>query len=177
MLFVHGAKLYGRVDEVPGLFYVATLFSHINFIPLLPRGSFVVIPPADQTVSPAAHRGGGRRPVVIRQPAREVPIRLSGKSVLMAWGQAILWSVAVVAALWAGYESTDPLRPQWEVPLSVAVVALALASVITWHGGLRRASFERALELAKTAGLDEAQMGAIYKHYNRVPPPRSANPA
>ena len=43
-MFVHaGMSLYGKVDQVPGLLHVATRFFHVNFVPLFPTGSFVVI--------------------------------------------------------------------------------------------------------------------------------------
>ena len=40
---VYGTKLYGEVDRVPGLFSVSTLFFHINYVPLFPTGTYVVI--------------------------------------------------------------------------------------------------------------------------------------
>ncbi|QEL15290.1 hypothetical protein [Limnoglobus roseus] len=43
MAGVHGEHMYGYVDRVPGLCYVSTRFFHINFVPLIPLGSFVVL--------------------------------------------------------------------------------------------------------------------------------------
>jgi hypothetical protein len=37
-----GTVLFGKVDEVPGLFYVKTQFFHLNFLPLFPMNSFVI---------------------------------------------------------------------------------------------------------------------------------------
>ena len=37
-----GRRLYGKVDEVPGVCHVATPFFHINLIPLIPFQSVVV---------------------------------------------------------------------------------------------------------------------------------------
>ncbi len=43
MAGVHGERMYGYVDRVPGLCYVATQFFHFNFVPLFPLGSYVVL--------------------------------------------------------------------------------------------------------------------------------------
>lgn len=40
---VYGEHLFGRVHSTPGLFYVATMFWHINFVPLIPLRTFVVL--------------------------------------------------------------------------------------------------------------------------------------
>ncbi len=38
-----GERRYGRVDHVPGLFYTSTTFWHINYIPVFPLRSYVVL--------------------------------------------------------------------------------------------------------------------------------------
>lgn len=43
MAGVHGERMYGYVDRVPGLCYVATRFWHFNFVPVVPLGSFLVL--------------------------------------------------------------------------------------------------------------------------------------
>jgi len=68
MLLFHGTRLYGKVDEVPGLFHVATVFFHVQFIPVLPRRSVLVL--GDQ------YRAS-------KQRAFAIP--LNGKSILFAW--------------------------------------------------------------------------------------------
>ena len=42
MVVVYGTKLCGRVDHVPGVFYVATKFAHCWYLPLVPLGSYAV---------------------------------------------------------------------------------------------------------------------------------------
>jgi hypothetical protein len=37
-----GSQLYGSMDRIPGLCYVATKFDHVCFLPLLPVGSYIV---------------------------------------------------------------------------------------------------------------------------------------
>jgi hypothetical protein len=53
MAGVHGERLYGYIDRVPGLCYVATQFFHFNFVPIFPLGTYLVLdsanaPPAMQ---------------------------------------------------------------------------------------------------------------------------------
>src|SRR6267154_1566295 len=42
MIILHGTRLYGKVDQVPGLFHVATQFFYLQFIPLFPLASYLV---------------------------------------------------------------------------------------------------------------------------------------
>ncbi len=42
-MIIFGGRLFGKVDEVPGVAHVATKFFHVNFIPLLPLSSWVVL--------------------------------------------------------------------------------------------------------------------------------------
>jgi hypothetical protein len=39
----YGQHLFGQVDRVPGVFYVSTMFWHVNFLPLVPLRSHVVL--------------------------------------------------------------------------------------------------------------------------------------
>ncbi len=43
MAIVFGERFYGRVDAVPGLFYVSTLFEHIQFLPISAKRSYVIL--------------------------------------------------------------------------------------------------------------------------------------
>jgi hypothetical protein len=42
-MIVFGNRLFGKVEEVPGMFHVATKFFHVNFVPLLPFESWIVV--------------------------------------------------------------------------------------------------------------------------------------
>src|SRR5258706_11011021 len=42
MITVYGSRLYGKVDQVPGEFYVATEFFHSNFITVWPQRSWLI---------------------------------------------------------------------------------------------------------------------------------------
>ncbi|HEV3116010.1 MAG TPA: hypothetical protein VGY58_03080, partial [Gemmataceae bacterium] len=72
MLVIHGTSLYGKVDQVKGLFHVATLFFHLNWIPIIPRASYLIL----ERASAGASQG--------------IPLGMSGKSILFAWGRCAL---------------------------------------------------------------------------------------
>ena len=66
-MLVFGTQFYGKVDRVPGLFYVVTRFGHLWFIPLFPVESYLILDLPGET----GKRGKG--------------IPMSGKSVLHGW--------------------------------------------------------------------------------------------
>ena len=43
MIFIFGVRLFGKVDVVPGRFYVATEFYHIQFVPIVPMQTYLVL--------------------------------------------------------------------------------------------------------------------------------------
>lgn len=69
-MFFVGDHYCGKCDRVPGLFHVKTRFLHINWFPLVPRDSYLIM-----------EQGGGRE---------GVRIPMSFRSVLLAWVRAIL---------------------------------------------------------------------------------------
>jgi hypothetical protein len=40
---VFGDHLFGQIQRVPGLFFVSTMFFHINYVPLFPQRSYLVL--------------------------------------------------------------------------------------------------------------------------------------
>jgi hypothetical protein len=44
-MFIVGARLYGKVDALPGLFFVKTRFLHVYWIPVVPRESYLLLDP------------------------------------------------------------------------------------------------------------------------------------
>jgi hypothetical protein len=142
-MFVHfGNHYYGKVDVVPNVCYVATRFFHVNFIPLVPLGSCIIV---------AGTEAGNQ--------FKGVKTSLSLKSILVAWLRAGLYifvacSVAS-AALLTAEQFSQPGRP-WTTPLIVWAIASAAAVVLWLTYRLNRASYARALELGTELGLDEA---------------------
>ena len=41
MIGMFGQRFYGKVDQVPGLFYVATHFAYLNYVPLFPTATYL----------------------------------------------------------------------------------------------------------------------------------------
>ena len=76
MIIIWGSKLFGKTDEVPELFHVATKFGHLWYIPLIPLGSHLVLEESDE-----GWRG------------LELP--MSGKSVRLATFRGRFWRARV----------------------------------------------------------------------------------
>ncbi len=53
MAGVHGKMMYGTCDVVPELFYVGTFFFHINFVPLIPLGSHLILSKNGDPIRPS----------------------------------------------------------------------------------------------------------------------------
>lgn len=128
-MIVFGTRLYGKVDDVAGYFHVATAFFHIWYVPLIPLGSHLVV------------RESG-------EGWEGVPVRLSLKSVAVAWVRGFAIAGAVVFAIIGLTEGTG-----WNRSLLRALGCAALFAVLMLYKGFRRASYERAVELAEQANL------------------------
>lgn len=156
MLLIWGSRLYGKVDEVPGLFHVATKFGHLWFIPLFPVG--------------ASH-------LVLEQSGdsyRGASVGLSGRSVLAAylraWGIVgfLFFGLVGVAVLSAGVSRQPPQWVPGAVVLLLAAVSLGVSIWAFASGGLRRASYQRAVELAERVGLSDEGKIMIEFAYQRI---------
>jgi hypothetical protein len=133
-----GSKLAGKVDRVPGLFYVVTRFVHLWSIPLLPEASYLVLATPE------------------RGPPRGVRIPLSWKSVLLTWlrvgagGIALLSGCVVLAVLTDS--NTSPGLNDTLLRLSLPILcACPILFGVTFL--FTRASRGRAIELGKYLGL------------------------
>ncbi len=145
-MFVHvGQQNYGKVDVVPGLCYVATRFFTLNFVPLIPMGSYIVLA--------GTEKGDG---------FQGTKTSLSLKSVLTAWLRAALVLVAAGSAiigLWLTFDFLD--RRRGVTPAAVlgvwgAGVAAAVTLWLTYR--FNRAGYDRALQLGAELGLDAAEV-------------------
>src|SRR4051794_37245825 len=87
---ITGTHLFGAVDRVPGLGHVATQFAHVNYLPLLPLGTFIVLEGSEQG---DAFRG--KR------------VRLSWKSVLVGYYRG--WAGFAAVTLFALAGAMSPL--------------------------------------------------------------------
>ncbi|WP_375741821.1 hypothetical protein NR800_19325 [Corallococcus interemptor] len=135
-MVIFGSRLYGKVDEIPGVGYVATKFGHINFVPLIPLEGWLVV----------AEEGNGWRGTAIS---------MSGKSVLTAWARLLFLVVGIISLLtgiftFAGSQSADSV---FSGLLGLACIGGLIASY-RWRW-VTHASPERAMEVAREAGISE----------------------
>jgi hypothetical protein len=150
---VFGTRLMGRVDDVPGMFHVATKCWHINFVPFVPVQTYIVL------------SKNGRQ-------FRGIKIPLSLKSWGMAWLRFLGWGgvAAGVIVLIVGLTSRAEARPEEYIPgfivLAISALLLAIAYLIK---PLRRASYDRAVALAKLASLNEAGLEQLRQIYGQGP--------
>lgn len=164
LVFIGGESLYGKVDTVPGWFYVKTKFVHVYFLPLIPQQSFLILEGSekqDQGVgAPQRYQGVG--------------IPLCRRSVAFAWlrhGCALLATIGFVLAGVCVMVTRDPINRQrggdmWNLALLFAggATVLLLLAALTW---LRvRATPARAVELCRLAGLDPQRL--YYRFTDRV---------
>lgn len=152
-MIIFGTRLYGKVDEVPGLFHVSTQFFHIDFLPLIPTGSYAVF----------SEEGSGWR---------GANIGLSGKSVLVAWVRAAC-VIAVIAGVVFGIMAMgDRGGPAAGIMIALVLGGGGIAGFVATKKipQLTHASYERALEIAAKAGINEEGMLLIDIAYEKISP-------
>ncbi len=141
MLVFFGTRPYGKVDEVPGLFHVATMFFYVQFIPVLPTRSVLVM--ADQ--HPQA-RG------------KMFTVRLSLKSIVMAWLRlALLAGSAGCLIAVAVLEDRDK---HWIPYLIGSSLLCGIAFFLSYR--FTRARPERALQLAAHIGIPPETVASYF---------------
>jgi hypothetical protein len=146
MIIIWGSKLYGKTDEVPGLFHVATSFGHLWYIPLFPTASYLIL-----DVESAQHG--------IRIPLR-------WKSTLLGWGRPGTLITAVVAGIRALSEHRDP--EAGIIAACICGAAIVAHLVLNLSRGLRFATYERARALADIAGINERGKVLIDLHFGKM---------
>src|SRR4051794_31008614 len=115
MILIFGQRLCGKVDEVPGICYVATRFLHLYYVPLIPLSSWVIL---RGTESASGFKGQ--------------QIRLSCKSVLLGWLQAFLVIFGLMNSIRAAILFADPqLRLNNGTDGAVALM-IGLMSLTAW---------------------------------------------
>jgi hypothetical protein len=156
MIYVWGSRLYGKVDNVKGLFYVATKFGHFDYFPLIPMGSWVI---TEQT-------GSGWR---------GVPIPVSVKSILMGWFRAgalvamVVGFFMLMISLNNGRSSGPTLV---DVVVSSAIIAISLFVLVgsRFVPGIGKATPRRAEQLGRLLGLREDVLDALRRNQYNLPP-------
>lgn len=141
-MIVFGTRLFGKVDAVPGLGHVATKFFHVNYVPLVPTASWLVI----------EESGNDWR-------GCEIP--LSTKSVMVAWLRLGLF-VAGTALTVLGLVQNGGVNVL-DVVLGVAAFG-GLIGTYFWKG-LAKADVERAMQLARHAGVTDEGVEQLRQSY------------
>jgi len=118
-MIVFGMRTFGRVDATEEGLRVVTRFFHISFVPLVPLGSFVLLPGSDAGVA----------------------IPLSGKSVLFAYLRGALF----VGAL---FSVVDLLATHGETTVPIVALVFA-AALFAGSYPLSKASKARREELLR----------------------------
>src|SRR5438309_11388848 len=113
---VYGERFYGRVDRAAGLFHVATLFFHVNYVPLWPLQSYVI-------------REDDRGGFDCDGPA----VGLRPRSVLVGYARGWLAGFACLLGAFGGFMCGMPLYPLSMFAAVVASVVLGLA--LMWAHG------------------------------------------
>jgi hypothetical protein len=142
-MFGHfGVDYYGKVDVVPNLCHVATRFFHVNFVPVVPLGSWIVV------TGPAR----GKHPPALKTG-------LSLKSILIAWLRTALAGAALVILIVGLTEGSRSFRRGgWPAFARRAAESAALALIpcaamwLTYRWN--RAGYERAMQLGMELGLE-----------------------
>lgn len=137
-MVIFGTRLFGKVDQFNGL-HVATKFFHINYLPLFPTESWIVVNNTDD-----GWQG-------IRLP------EIRWRSVLMAWVRAalVLWLVFTGFGLLLAIVDGRFLAAGGAASgvMFGAAIAAMVGSYKVWKGS--RATLAR---LARSAGLDENEL-------------------
>lgn len=152
MFIVWGSRFYGKVDEVPGMFHVATKFGHLWYLPLIPMGSMVIVAKDGNSV-------------------RGAKIPLSAKSMFIAWGRAlsIAGTLLVIPLVVAAFDTSRPTDPQFRIIAVGAFLAMVVVMVLLWSlKAIRRASYERALRLGELIGMSDEGRILMELHFGRI---------
>lgn len=136
-----GTRLMGKVDAVPSKFHVATEFGHFCYLPLIPKGSWII--------TWEVHRGLQGAFVGKRIP-------LSWKSYAVAWirvfsGGLFVWCAMATPGFLFGFLS-EPSRFPAGAPIFFALVLATVAALHIgpyWIPGVGRATARRAAELER----------------------------
>jgi hypothetical protein len=161
MFITAGEKLYGRVDRVPGRFYVATPFLFFCEIPIFPGRSYLIL--EGTQVDPTIFRKGS---------FAGYSIYWSFRSILMAWFRALLALLslagAIAAALLYLAYFRDTHHPQdLNIALAgTAVTVLSLGAYLLTRW-LERAGPRRVIALARRLEGRYPQAAAVVQTYLR----------
>ena len=148
-MIIYGLRMFGKTDAVPGLFYVHTRFFHIDFIPLCPTQTYLIL----------ELRGEANRAI-------EIPT--SGRSILVAWLRflSVLFSLLFFFLALASLD--DPSIGASATFFGLFAASCSLVGFAMCGKTLQTANYETAVELCSHLG----QLGPLYRrkidqHFSR----------
>jgi len=157
-MYIHfGEGLYGKVDQVPGLFYVATRFWQLQFIPLLPVGSFVIVEGTESDENFTGTRIG-----------------LSFKSILMAWVRTALLIGGPVILVIGCFEANKPNHDMSHV-MGLLCTGVCFLITLWFSYRLTRAGVNRALELADELRIPPERVAEAFHKVGLAPKTEDQN--
>jgi hypothetical protein len=138
-MIIYGKRLYGTVERVPGVLYVATQFFHLYFIPVAPVESFVIVEGSE-----------------VKDGFRGAKTGFNAKSILATYAKTALFLTGGVLMIAGGVQSCDVPHVGSDHPL-VYLWFLGFGSVLIGACFLWRpwstATEARARELAEKLGI------------------------
>ena len=145
MIVFYGSQFYGKVDKVPMLGHVATSFFYVQFVPLIPLGSYLVLENGQGSLS----------------------VGFSFKSLLVAW----LRTALVIGACALGIAGIVALGERSALGLATAVggAGLCVAAMIGSYyvPFVSQANYERAMQLAEQVEIRPEFRLTLEVHYGR----------
>jgi len=146
MIYIFGTKTYGKVDHLPGLFYVSTSFLHVNFVPLFPTGSYLIIDDGKE---------------------RGMKIGISGKSIFFAWMRAITLAGGIVLTCLGVFKLA-----KHHLPAALIMIAVGMLGVLFFFLSykLARPGPKRALRIAGQAGIAPEILARYFVETNMLQP-------
>ena len=144
MLIFHGEQLYGKVDHVPGHFHVATRFFYVQFLPLLPLGSVIVVE------EPLSKEGWQNQAT-----------KFSLKSVLMAWFRAALVIVGPILIIVGMVELADR-KPDRSFGAGMICTGVCLFGLNWFTYRITCARPDRALAIGTELGVPPERLAQAF---------------
>lgn len=163
MAIVFGTRPYGKCDVVPELFYVSTWFFHIDYLPLFPTGSRLVLGQSGNTYH------------VIKIP-------LSLKSIFLAWARTAFFGATVGTGFWALMALFDQQAGRVNgvgdafLAITLTLFCAAIYAFLMLYPRRHMPSYQRACQLAALANLNERGWAALNVLYGRDPMDRPDQP-
>lgn len=137
-MIVFGTRLFGKVDDVPGAFHVATRFFHVSFFPLIPMGSWIVLESSKESGFMSSSWSGVQLP------------SLSWSSIGMAWLRTLSIYGAVGLAIVA-LASADDGGPK-KIAIASFLALLCLGALF-YSYKITKMTPERAEAFARMPGV------------------------